>query len=129
MAIAPPWKTRWHSAKPSPRLGSSKSGLDWMDRGSWWKERIDMVARNALAPSTQANYRSAWSLFSKFCDEHGKEDVPEFCQILAPAAGIWRFFAYLALALAPAAGMPEFRRKSGKSGTVQDFAGMPEFRQ
>ncbi|QRV85658.1 hypothetical protein RhiJN_13676 [Ceratobasidium sp. AG-Ba] len=58
-----------------------------------------------------------------------KEDVPEFCQILAPAAGIWRFFAYLALALAPAAGMPEFRRKSGKSGTVPDFAGMPEFRQ
>ncbi|QRW05921.1 hypothetical protein RhiLY_11346 [Ceratobasidium sp. AG-Ba] len=47
-----------------------------------------------------------------------KEDVPEFCQIPAPAAGIWRFLAIPAPAPAPAAGMPEFRRNSG---TVQVF--------
>ncbi|QRW03528.1 hypothetical protein RhiLY_02527 [Ceratobasidium sp. AG-Ba] len=95
MAGLPPWKTHRPSAKPTLRTSPQKPPRNWLNRDSRWRERIDTVARNALAPSTQAGYRSAWNLFVKFCDEHGIDDSLRFpadelvlCAFAASHAGL-----------------------------------------
>ncbi|QRV93565.1 hypothetical protein RhiJN_21583 [Ceratobasidium sp. AG-Ba] len=95
MAHLPHQKTHRAVTRLRPGFESPKTSRRWLNKNPEWRKKIETVAKNALAPNTQASYQSAWNVFVKFCDKHDIDKSLRFpadelvlCAFAASHAGL-----------------------------------------